>query len=396
MSYRINNRGSYVLDWRCRELGRVRRATGVHNAAMVRKLRTMMDNLYETGRIDVLRNIKNGVVTPLEVYEHWRTQTLRKVPSVATLKPISDIRSWIDTHEATDKTKQDYRNFVKRLTDVVGEDTVIASLPEALGKYREHCRGKNINRAFNLTRSVVQAYLNHNFGRHSEIWREASNVKPLPVSAKRDKRVLTVSEVASFYMCLKMMEKPDHANMFQTMVMLGTNWKEYTGEWRVLEDRIEIEGTKRACRVRVIPRFTKSYTRPVCSYRYFTTVLHEASKEYDKETGDTRPHLTTHALRATFSHLLEMAKIPRSRRLSYMGHSGGDTLGKYYEKHEADAYLVEDATRVRTYIKVTLAKDVDELIETFQRIREGRPHLKPESISDVWGLSEFDGSKHHP
>lgn len=96
--YKTNDRGTYVLDWRRPEIGRTRRATGIRdNVQMVRKLRTMMDNLYENGRLDVLRDIKNGVIRPLEAYEFWRTQELEQIPSVATLRPIKPtIPDWIE------------------------------------------------------------------------------------------------------------------------------------------------------------------------------------------------------------------------------------------------------------------------------------------------------------
>ena len=57
-----------------------------------------------------------------------------------------------------------------------------------------------------------------------------------------------------------------------------------------------------------------------------------------------------HDLRRSYAHLLEMAQVPRSRRLSYLGHSHTDTLDRHYEKHEVTAYLREDSERCRKYI----------------------------------------------
>ena len=60
--------------------------------------------------------------------------------------------------------------------------------------------------------------------------------------------------------------------------------------------------------------------------------------------------LRPHDLRRSYAHLLEMAQVPRSRRLSYLGHSHTDTLDRHYEKHEVTAYLQEDSERCRKYI----------------------------------------------
>ena len=77
---------------------------------MLKKLYTMMDNLYENGRLDVLRDIKDGVITPLQAYEFWRTQQIENVPSIATLKPIvPEIPVWLETHDIGDKTRKGYR-----------------------------------------------------------------------------------------------------------------------------------------------------------------------------------------------------------------------------------------------------------------------------------------------
>jgi len=47
---------------------------------------------------------------------------------------------------------------------------------------------------------------------------------------------------------------------------------------------------------------------------------------------------------------MEMAQVPRSRRLSSLGHSHDDVLSKHYEKHEVIEFLLKDAQRCQSYI----------------------------------------------
>ncbi|MGE5803219.1 MAG: hypothetical protein ACM358_13295 [Gemmatimonadota bacterium] len=62
--------------------------------------------------------------------------------------------------------------------------------------------------------------------------------------------------------------------------------------------------------------------------------------------------------RKSFDRWMQDAHVPRARRIAYLGHSGADTTD-YYELYEVDAYLREDAERMRALIgpqKLALAQ----------------------------------------
>jgi hypothetical protein len=48
---------------------------------------------------------------------------------------------------------------------------------------------------------------------------------------------------------------------------------------------------------------------------------------------------------------MELARIPRTRRRMYMGHGAKDVTD-LYEEHEVTAFLVEDATKLREFLKL--------------------------------------------
>ena len=354
MPYRINQRGSLVVDRRYRELGRIRRASGIHNKAMLTKLHTMMDNLYENGRLDVLRDIKSGVVRPLEVYEHWRTQQIEQVPSVATLKPIVPaIPDWIEKHEVSDKTKKGYREHFRAFQKVISAETKILDLPLAVGRYRNHCLEHGTHRAFNLTRSIIQAFLSRSFGRHHSLWQSVSHIQTLKTEQKRRSRVVTPREFQDVLDGLHEIAD-EHGMMAHSMIVTGMNWAEYaSGDWEVLADRVVIHGTKREGRDRVVPLLDSLVTKPERAYKAFRLALRKA--------GDMSPH----DLRRSFSHWMEMAQIPRTRRRLYLGHGSADVTDRY-EKHELTGYLVKDAEAIRAYIEVsTTASDEEPAMPDF-------------------------------
>ena len=294
------------------------------------------------------------------------------------------------------------REHFNAFLNVISRDTKILDLPLAAERYRVHCVEHGTHRAFNLVRSILQAFLNSSFGRHHALWQQVSNIKPLKTEPKRNKRILTPGEFLHLHDELCIMKANVHADMAEAMVLTGMNFGEYASEnWEVLADRVVIHGTKRASRARVVPRLHNSYSPPQRGYKAFRLALKKASENMDEYILKASfPHVTTHSLRATFSHWLEMAQIPRSRRLSYLGHSGGDTLGKHYERHELDSYLLEDAKRVRDYIREALEDHrtawkarIDTLVTG--KVAEYFQQRERDSVDSIWML-ESDSEPEDP
>ena len=71
----------------------------------------------------------------------------------------------------------------------------------------------------------------------------------------------------------------------------------------------------------------------------------------DPAFRDRAPHLVPYDLRRTYSHWMELAAIPRTRRRMYMGHAAKDVTD-LYEEHEVTAFLEEDAAKLRAFLKL--------------------------------------------
>ena len=121
------------------------------------------------------------------------------------------------------------------------------------------------------------------------------------------------------------------------MASTGMGAGEYWGRWHLQGDRIHIEGTKRAGRVRDVPLVTPPAV-PRMHRRTFEDGVRERSRD-----------LTPYDLRRSYANWLEAAGIPRARRRLYLGHSAGDVTD-LYETHEVAAFLAEDAQRLREYV----------------------------------------------
>jgi hypothetical protein len=135
------------------------------------------------------------------------------------------------------------------------------------------------------------------------------------------------------------------------MYLTGMGPAEFDGVWRVEVHGIEIDGTKREARIRIVPRLTEPQPRAMGWKQYREALSAHDLQRYDARRG--------------FSHLLEECGIPKSRIRLYMGHAGRDVTDGYLTP-EVRAFLETD----RTIILERIA------LEEQARTRERRAGLK--------------------
>lgn len=336
MSYLNNGRGTLVLDKRIKGLGRLKKSTGTSDPSTFKKIQGMVETLKDSGRIDILRNVMNGGVTLLEVWEHYRESKLEKIPTVNSIKSLEPmVLRWVESYDISDRTRKVYRNNIRQLLKLGNRDCTVQDLPDLLKKYRAQCQKKGFNRPFNHTRSTFQSFVNNELGRYSDLWFKVSEVKPLPTTKKRKGNPQSVKSIKTL-----VDELPrKYGDMVWTLCTTGMGFTDYKGQWSVHKDHVFIEGTKNENRVRKIPRIGTP-TRPTTTEQYLRKALKSVTKK----------DIQIYDFRRTYSHWMEMSEIPRSRRQSYMGHSSRDILGNY-ESHEVEEYLRLDGKRLNDYIE---------------------------------------------
>ena len=72
-----------VIDRAFRGVGRIKRATGTTRESVRRRISDMLTALHQDGRLDLLRAIRDGQITMLEVYDAHRRRKWRSCPSVS-------------------------------------------------------------------------------------------------------------------------------------------------------------------------------------------------------------------------------------------------------------------------------------------------------------------------
>ena len=107
MAFRVNDRGSFHIKRSYKGIGQIRRASGTKDEKTFDEILDMLTKLLDSGKHDILREIRDGVLSPIEVYGYWTNGDLQHVPSGLTLKKvIPTIPDWIDTHDVVPTTKR--------------------------------------------------------------------------------------------------------------------------------------------------------------------------------------------------------------------------------------------------------------------------------------------------
>jgi len=323
---------SLILDRRFRQVGRIKRASGTNHKPTFRRINEMLTGLFERGRLDLLRSVQDGTLTPMQVYDAYRLNELHRLPTAAMMAPLKEtMEKWIAGYECSESHRLSLAQSLRHLRAVRGNATV-GDLPALLSVFRVKMQGTH-PRTFNIARSAAQAFVRSTMKRTHPLWMELSGIEVLKVRAQKAKHPVTPKELAA----ITTMELPIHYHtIIWGMASTGMGPSEFWGRWEMKADRFLIHGTKRKGRERIVPRFTTVF-RPTIKYPAFRKALAAISD------------LTPYDLRRSYANWLESAGIPRNRRRQYLGHAAGDVTD-LYEWHEVEKYLAEDGEKLHNYV----------------------------------------------
>ena len=137
-------------------------ASGTQHAPTFRRINEMLDGLWERGRIDLLRALRDGQLSPLQLWDAYRVGELERLPAPESLRPLDAAwRTWLDSLEVQDdvsaKDKESLETS-RRYLERANARANVADLP-ALVEQLRGTLGKEPRRSFNLLRSAALAFL---------------------------------------------------------------------------------------------------------------------------------------------------------------------------------------------------------------------------------------------
>ena len=346
--------GTFVIDRRFRGVGRVKVASGTAHAKTFEKINATLDLVVDRGRIDLVRAVRDRVITPMELYDALRVNRLETLPTAETIRQLQrTMTAWTAalserggagaSRDSVANHRQSLRYLVKDLP--YPERLVIQQLPERLADLRKTMHDRA--RTFNQVKSTAQAFVRDELGIDHALWKSVAAVRSLSVTPTRKRNP---QSIPALFAIAERMPAP-WGTMALQMACSGMGTKEYlTDGWDIGPDRVFIHGVKRESRDRTVPLVQRDVmklgdVRPEgMSAERASRLLNRALKT---ASGDT---VRAYDLRRTFSNLLEAAQIPRTRRRLYMGHGAKDVTD-LYEQHEVSAFLADDAAAIERYIE---------------------------------------------
>lgn len=342
--HRSGNRGTFIIDRRTR-VGRIAVASGTTHAPTFRRLNEMISTLNETGRDDILRALREGELSPLGVYDAFRSHELHRLPLGKELLLLKEsMTAWNEASEVGPARRAANKSAIKRLAE---KASVVGNLPDALLLVRKDLIKENHPAHFNRIRATVLAFIRDTLKRSHRLYGEVRDVPLLKERKSPERHILTWSEVQSI---AEKMEDPRDRAAVYGMALTGMGPKEwYVDGWKLGADRITIFGAKRKSRNRIVPRVRASY---------FATPLADARVQAERERRRFGERLYGLAgvhpydLRRTYANWLESAGVSRTRRKAYLGHAGGDVTS-IYERHEVSGFLSGDAARLEAFLAQT-------------------------------------------
>lgn len=333
-AYRSHGRGTLILKATFGAI-KLEVASGTQDPKTLRRLKEMLRTLWEAGRGELIRGVRDRLYTPLELWQHYRTGNWSAMPSpehVRALKPLLEAWAAKQTNRYTKKASISY---VLRILECLGPKPTVADLPSAITAFRGRCEETGKAQYFNHVRGAAQAFIRvtPGLGIHSPLWVAVARIPRLPVTRKVQPNP---QRPAGAWMIAELLGGED-GRIWWTLCCTGMGPDEYFGnKWAVEDGRLHIRGTKRAARDRLVPLVVAIEPPTVTRHAWDTRL-------WRKQLG-----VTPYDARRSFSIWLAEAGIPDHRHAAYMGH-GPKSQTQHYQR-VTDQYLDEDEARLKALL----------------------------------------------
>jgi hypothetical protein len=326
---------------------RIKRVSGTSDAKTHKAILAMLDMLVAKARLDLIRAIAEGIVHPLDVYDRYRTDKLDQLPSAETMRPLWTVGErlgvadeWQRKIKAPHRAKSVRYSWagLKAMPQKAGAS--LDALPALVTFYRDACESSGTAQMFKNCRNNVRAFLRDTVGTTHPLYLAIKEIEPLDVE-RESGHPFTAATLIPFLAAMRDKHGESVEAMARSLALSGMRPTEYWGDWLPESDTVVKVRTakQRKGKVRYRLVFTVvPLVRPSSARRTFEDKMREV----------TRSHVV-YDLRRTFMHLMEQAKIQRTRRRQYLGHSFGD-VGDRYEEHEVAEYLDRDRKALARYL----------------------------------------------
>ena len=203
MAHKNTPHGTYMIDRRFRGVGRIKRASGATTKGGLRARNACLTGLYDKGRLDALRAIRDGTLSVTVVYDAWREERVDtlledQTPLTAPLWPI--VNAWLPKDQPTGGSRGRYRtSFTALERSGVLKDTATVADLKTVNWEQLYVSWPNGAYDWNHLRRAVGKFLSVQLGLHHPLrvtllhGDSRRNVPPLIAKAKELERIPDLS-----------------------------------------------------------------------------------------------------------------------------------------------------------------------------------------------------------
>jgi integrase len=209
-----------------------------------------------------------------------------------------------------------------------------------------------------MLRLTISAFLRDTLGKRHGLYQDVREVPALTVERAKTSG-LSVADAIAVREALGT-SSAKAAAAWWALCVTGMRPAEYwrigRASWELRSDRLHVEASKAkgGTKPRDVPVVDRAAVlhAPAITWDTFRDDMWKLRSGRGPFRTPWPTRITPYVARRTFAHWMEMARIPRSRRMLYRG-SGPSDVTALYEEHEVAAFLVEDTAVLRQYIGLT-------------------------------------------
>lgn len=161
---RINGVGTLHIEKRFKALGdtrkarTIRRASGTNDDQQFKRIIEMLEDLYSQGKLDLLRQVRDGQLHPIALLERYQKGDHHVDPSTL-LELGPELTHFVHTfNKWNGTTPASYQNQTKKFLEVIDGSKLVKDLPEVLETFYDICKAKGHEKKFNGLRNIVSKF----------------------------------------------------------------------------------------------------------------------------------------------------------------------------------------------------------------------------------------------
>lgn len=333
---------SLMIDREFEGVGRIQRRSGTDSAKMLSAYNAMLDSFDTAPRkVNLLRGIKDGHLKIGTVYEKFVAGELDNIVSVGQLVPAEKaIETWLDGNKELAKASiGTYRRHLAQVLKMK-PGAVVSELPDALQLFRDNAYEHGHREMFKCAKQACLSFA-RSYGKDNPLAVALKKVEGFKHSSAKPRG--SARSVVDVLRVVKAMRAP-YGQQFWTCCMTGLRTAEmFEYGFTVHDNYVHIHGRKTPNADRRVPLMQSELQPPGVDEKAPQRALKEIEKDWQ-----------WYDARRSYSHWLEMARVPQSRISAYMGHRPL-TQTADYQKHDPTAYFDEDADAFTAYIEKCIA-----------------------------------------